>query len=142
MAAGGFLEFARRAMAAKGQVPARHHEMLIGSLQDVADGAVDRLMVQMPPGSAKSTYGSVLFPAYFLAARPRAQVIAAAHTASLANYFGRRVRAAVEENGSWLGVASARTARTARRHRASPWTGRGNTSPPGCAGRLPDGGRI
>ena len=115
MAAGGFLEFARRAMAAKGQMPARHHEMLIGSLQDVADGAVDRLMVQMPPGSAKSTYGSVLFPAYFLAARPRAQVIAVAHTASLANYFGRRVRAAVEENGSWLGVAISKDSKAASR---------------------------
>lgn len=115
MAAGGFLEFARRAMEAKGQMPARHHELLIGHLQDVADGGCDRLMVQMPPGSAKSTYGSVLFPAYFLAAKPRGQVIAAAHTASLANHFGRRVRSAVEENGGWLGVAISKDSKAASR---------------------------
>jgi hypothetical protein len=137
MAAGGFLEFARRAMASKGQTPARHHVKLISSLQDVADGAVDRLMVQMPPGSAKSTYGPVLFPAYFLAARPRAQVIAAAHTASLANYFGRHVRSAVEEHGEWLGVAISRESKAASRFALE---GGRNTSPPACAGQLRGGG--
>ena len=102
-------------MAAKGQAPARHHELLIGKLQDVADGVCDRLMVQMPPGSAKSTYGSVLFPAYFLAAQRRAQVIAAGHTASLANYFGGRVRAAVEEHAGWLGLAIRKDSKAASR---------------------------
>jgi hypothetical protein len=33
--------------------------LLIKELQDVADGKTDRLMVCMPPGSAKSTYASV-----------------------------------------------------------------------------------
>ncbi len=85
-------------------LPAAHHEMLIERLQAVADGHCDRLMVQMPPGSAKSTYGSVLFPAYFLGRFPRGQIIAAAHTASLAHYFGRRVRGVIGEFGGGLGI--------------------------------------
>ncbi|EKM99035.1 MULTISPECIES: phage terminase large subunit [unclassified Acidocella] len=97
------------------QRPAKHHEWLIGHLQDVADGRCDRLMVQMPPGAAKSTYGSVLFPAWFLARRKNAQVIAAAHTASLAHYFGARVKAVLTRHGEALGVEMARAAKAASR---------------------------
>lgn len=111
----GFLEFARYAMAAMGTAPARHHEMLIERLQTVADGACDRLMVQMPPGSAKSTYGSVLFPAYFLSRYKAGQVIATAHTASLAEYFGRRVRGTIMEHTDRLGIAVNRENRAAAR---------------------------
>src|ERR1700760_3967030 len=41
-----------------GQVPARHHRFLLEQLDRVSRGERDRLMVLMPPGSAKSTYGS------------------------------------------------------------------------------------
>ncbi|MBU6419080.1 MAG: phage terminase large subunit [Proteobacteria bacterium] len=98
-------------MSDVGQNPAPHHELLIRHLQSVADGACDRLMVQMPPGSAKSTYGSVLFPAWFMARGNGAQVIAAAHTASLAHYFGGRVRTTLARHGDWLGVEIAKTAK-------------------------------
>ena len=42
-----------------GQVPARHHRLMIDELERVAAGRCDRLMVLMPPGSAKSTYASL-----------------------------------------------------------------------------------
>jgi predicted phage terminase large subunit-like protein len=108
MADAGFLAFARQVMAGRGQVPAAHHELLIERLQDVADGRSDRLMVQMPPGSAKSTYGSVLFPAWFMARCEKTQVIAVAHTASLAGYFGQGVRRTVEGHAGWLGTGISR----------------------------------
>jgi hypothetical protein len=46
-------------------------------LEQVASGEIDRLAVFMPPGSAKSTYSSILFPPWFLAQRPKASIIAA-----------------------------------------------------------------
>ncbi len=107
----GLLGFSRQAMACVRQYPARHHEALIAQLQEVADGRCDRLMVQMPPGSAKSTYGSVLFPAYFLGRHKRAQIIAVAHTASLAGHFGRQVRAVIAAQGARLGVELAKASR-------------------------------
>jgi predicted phage terminase large subunit-like protein len=109
----GFLSFARQALLGVGQAPAKHHELLIKRLQAVADPGCDRLMVQMPPGSAKSTYGSVLFPAYFFGQYPASQIIATAHTASLANYFGRHVRNAVIEHGGLLGIKIAKESRAA-----------------------------
>lgn len=111
----GFLEFSRTVMGEINQSPAQHHCLLIEKLQAVADGKCDRLMVQMPPGSAKSTYGSVLFPAWFMARGDGAQVIATAHTASLAHYFGGRVRQTLLRHGDALGVELAKAAKASSR---------------------------
>jgi hypothetical protein len=43
--------------------PALHHRLLIHNLERIAAGEIDRLAVFMPPGSAKSTYSSILVPA-------------------------------------------------------------------------------
>jgi predicted phage terminase large subunit-like protein len=70
-------------------------------------------MVQMPPGSAKSTYCSVLFPAYFLSCSSGSQIVATAHTASLANHFGRGVRRVICDYGDCLGLKIANESRAA-----------------------------
>lgn len=75
-----------------GVVPAKHHKLLISSLEDVERGDCRNLMVCMPPGSAKSTYTSAIFPAWYLGRNPQHSVIGASHTQELAERFGRRVR--------------------------------------------------
>ena len=60
----------------------------------------------MPPGSAKSTYGSVLFPPWFMA-NAQANVLAASHTTELAEKWGRRVRNIVNEHSLTLGISPA-----------------------------------
>lgn len=72
--------------------PAKHHRLIIEKLEAVERGEIKRLMLFLPPGSAKSTYASILFPSWFLGRNPKKQVIAASHTAELAENFGRRVR--------------------------------------------------
>ena len=79
------------------QSMAPHHVMLTAALDDVEKGDCDRLLVMMPPGSAKSTYGSVYFPEYFSGRNPQLSIIAASHTAELAERFGRRVRNGVDD---------------------------------------------
>jgi len=59
----------------------------------------------MPPGAAKSTYTSVLFPGWFLAGRPDGAVIAASHTTELSERWGRRVRNSIIEHGLALGLS-------------------------------------
>lgn len=76
--------------------------MLIEALEAVGRGDLDLLAVFMPPGSAKSTYGSVLFPAHNM--QRRENVLAASHTVELAERWGRRVRNLVAEHGRALGV--------------------------------------
>lgn len=46
----------------------------------------------MPPGSAKSTYASVRFPAYYLGRLKKKSVICASYGSDLATSFGRKVR--------------------------------------------------
>lgn len=71
---------------------AAHHKLLTDALDRVERGDCNRLLVMMPPGSAKSTYGSIYFPEYFVGRNPQLSVIAGSHTAELAERFGRRVR--------------------------------------------------
>ncbi len=47
-----------------------------------------RVMLFEPPGHAKSTYASHLFPGWYLGRNPERSVIAASHTAQLATRFG------------------------------------------------------
>jgi phage terminase large subunit-like protein len=83
-------------------IPASHHKLIIEAFQSMTDGedsvpdgkgkSVDGLMIFMRPGSAKSTYASVLAPAWIMGRKPGTNVIACSYGQDLANRFGRRVR--------------------------------------------------
>ena len=103
------------ALAGTGHAPAAHHRLLLAELEQVARGKTDRLMLLLPPGSAKSTYASLLFPAWWFACHPRSSIIAASHTASLARHFGAGVRGLLEEHGARLAVSLSRGARSSER---------------------------
>ena len=98
-----FLAWCGAALASAGHTPARHHLAIIERLEALSRGEIDRLMILAPPGSAKSTYVSQLFPAWFMGQHPHSAVIAASHTADLADRFGRRVRNLVAEHAPLLG---------------------------------------
>src|SRR4030088_3786869 len=88
----------------RGFEPAPHHRFLIDRLKAVERGEIKRLAVFMPPGSAKSTYGSILFPPYVMANVPNRAILAASHTTELAERWGRRVRNLIAEHGATLGL--------------------------------------
>lgn len=115
----GLLAWAEHVLKPLDQRPAAHHRMLLSHLALVAEGAIDRLMVLMPPGSAKSTYASLVFPAWWLARQPLTSVIAASHTAELAEHFGRRLRNLVAEEREALGYGLAGDSRAAHRFRTT-----------------------
>lgn len=69
----------------------------------------------MPPGSAKSTYSTMLFPAWFLARYPKANIICASHTVQLAEKFSRKVRNLINEFSEELGVSLADDSQAAGR---------------------------
>lgn len=51
----------------------------------------------MPPGSAKSTYSSVVFPTHFLGRFPNSTIIVASYGSELPRRFGRRARGIVTQ---------------------------------------------
>jgi hypothetical protein len=73
-------------------VPAAHHTLIAEHLEQVADGKIDRLMINMPPRHGKSELASRRFPAWFLGLQPNKSVIAASYNSDLATDFGRQVR--------------------------------------------------
>ena len=105
-----FLRWCEAVLAPRGLQPAAHHRLLIRELQSVATTPGARLMVFMPPGSAKSTYTSDLFPPWFLAQGRDRSIIAASNTADLAQSFSRRVRGRVREHSPILGYGLDREA--------------------------------
>lgn len=98
-----FLAWCIEALAPYGQTPAAHHRLLISELQAVADGEVDRLMIFMPPGSAKSRYATVLFSAWLLSRQPNVKLIGASHTSELADDFSGKIQSFITENTATLG---------------------------------------
>ena len=85
--------------------PAKHHKILIEALEAVECGDIRKLAVFMPPGSAKSTYASILFPPWLMQRQPKANLLAASHTTELAEKWGRRVRNLVNQHSETLGIA-------------------------------------
>jgi predicted phage terminase large subunit-like protein len=102
-----------------GYEPARHHKLLIDKLEKVSAGEITRLAVFMPPGSAKSTYSSILFPPWYVAQHPQHQIITASNTAELAARWGRKVRNYLNEHQLTLGCGLASDSQAADRWQTS-----------------------
>lgn len=71
---------------------ALHHRVLLELLERVHRREIKQLMVFMPPGSAKSTYTSVVYPAYTMAKRKGSRVILASYASGIAWKQSRRTR--------------------------------------------------
>ena len=99
--------------------PARHHQEMMRRLEALTDDTGGRLMVQMPPGSGKSIYGSMLFPAWWFTRHPQSSVIMTCHTRELATHFGRGIRNYATENADMLGYGLERDNHAAHRFRTT-----------------------
>lgn len=96
----------------KGWYPAKHHQLLLDKLQAVTDGKLinsktglpcKNLMVLMPPGAAKSSYSSVIFPIWFIQRRPNCRILACSYAADLIESFSRECRNGVAAFHKTLG---------------------------------------
>ncbi len=94
-------------------IPARHHELIIDELEKVVRGECPRLMILMPPGTAKSTYISKLFPPWYLAQKPNCSILSCSHSGDFATIFGRAARNFAESNERLLGYTLSKDSRAA-----------------------------
>jgi hypothetical protein len=77
--------------------PAPHQVIIAEHLQQMAEGKIDRLIVNAPPGSSKSTLISQLFPAWCMAFHKGCSFLGVSHTYELAERNGRRVRNLIKD---------------------------------------------
>jgi len=76
---------------------ADHHRLILETMERISKTEHGRVMFFMPPGSAKSTYASVVFPSRYLGAQENRKVILASYGDDLARKMGRRTRSIVRQ---------------------------------------------
>ena len=81
-----------------GFVDGRHHAVMAKKFQEIADGKLKRLIINMPPRHTKSEFASYMLPAWFLGKYPNKKIIQCSNTAELAVGFGRKVRNLVDSD--------------------------------------------
>jgi len=79
-----------------GFIDGRHHKVMAKKFQEIAEGKIKRLIINMPPRHTKSEFASFLLPAWFLGKYPSKKIIQTSNTAELAVGFGRKVRNLVD----------------------------------------------
>lgn len=100
-----YLSWCQHCLAPSGQVPGAHHRLIIEKMQAMADGKNTRnLMICAPPGSAKSTYTSVLFPVWFLGRKRNLDLVQVSFAQDMAERMARSARDLLLEHGPLLGV--------------------------------------
>lgn len=76
---------------------AEHHVLTLQAIQRCIEKPSGRLMLFMPPGSAKSTYGSVVTPSWAMGRTPGFKVIGVSYGSDMAKKFGRRTRSIIKQ---------------------------------------------
>lgn len=79
-----------------GFIHGRHHALMAKKFEEIAEGKLKRLIINMPPRHTKSEFASNMLPAWFLGKFPDKKVIQTSNTADLAVGFGRKVRNLVD----------------------------------------------
>jgi predicted phage terminase large subunit-like protein len=79
-----------------GFIHGRHHALMAKKFEEIAEGKLKRLIINMPPRHTKSEFASNMLPAWFLGKYPNKKVIQTSNTADLAVGFGRKVRNLVD----------------------------------------------
>src|SRR5262245_42485695 len=88
----------------KGYEAAQHHRLICDEIESFLESDDEVLLLFAPPGSAKSTWLSVLFPSYYLARFPQNSILAATHSVEFAQRWGRRVRNDIALDATVLGI--------------------------------------
>ena len=79
-----------------GFIAGRHHKVMAKKFEEIAQGKIKRLIINMPPRHTKSEFASFMLPAWFLGLYPGKKIIQCSNTAELAVGFGRKVRNLVD----------------------------------------------
>ena len=86
----GFIPFVRHVWP--DFVSGYHHKKIAKKFEDIRDGKIKRLIVNMPPRHTKSEFASFLFPSWLVGNNPQLKIIQTTHNTELAVRFGRKMK--------------------------------------------------
>ena len=64
-----------------GFIHGRHHAVMAKKFEEIAEGKLKRLIINMPPRHTKSEFASYLLPAWYLGRFPHKKIIQSSKTA-------------------------------------------------------------
>tara|TARA_B100000674_G_scaffold431032_1_gene387968 strand:+ start:11 stop:1474 length:1464 start_codon:yes stop_codon:yes gene_type:complete len=73
-----------------------HHKIIAEKFNDIANGKIKRLIINMPPRHTKSEFASNLLPAWMVGKKPDLKIIQTTHTTELAIRFGRKAKTLID----------------------------------------------
>ena len=86
----GFIPFVRHVWP--DFISGYHHKKIAKKFEDIRDGKIKRLIVNMPPRHTKSEFASFLFPSWLVGNNPQLKIIQTTHNTELAVRFGRKMK--------------------------------------------------
>ena len=69
-----------------------HHKKIAEQFNRLAEGKINRLIINMPPRHTNSEFASFLLPAWMIGRNPKLKIIQTTHTTELAVRFGRKAK--------------------------------------------------
>jgi predicted phage terminase large subunit-like protein len=73
-------------------IEGKHHKKIADKFNQISQGKIKRLIINMPPRHTKSEFASYLLPAWMIGKNPKLKIIQSTHTTELAVRFGRKAK--------------------------------------------------
>ena len=73
-------------------IEGNHHKKIAEKFNQLANGKIKRLIINMPPRHTKSEFASFLLPSWMVGRKPDLKIIQTTHTTELAIRFGRKAK--------------------------------------------------
>ena len=73
-----------------------HHKRIANKFNDLAEGKIKRLIINMPPRHTKSEFASFLLPAWMVGNNPKLKIIQSTNTTELSVRFGHKAKQLID----------------------------------------------
>jgi predicted phage terminase large subunit-like protein len=73
-----------------------HHKIIADKFNQIAEGKLKRLIINMPPRHTKSEFASYLLPAWMVGKNPKLKIIQSTNTTELSIRFGRKAKGLID----------------------------------------------
>jgi hypothetical protein len=77
-------------------IEGKHHKIVAEKFNQIAEGKLKRLIINMPPRHTKSEFASYLLPAWMVGRNPKLKIIQSTNTTELSVRFGRKAKQLID----------------------------------------------
>ena len=77
-------------------IEGKHHKIVAEKFNQIAEGKLKRLIINMPPRHTKSEFASFLLPAWMVGRNPKLKIIQSTNTTELSMRFGRKAKQLID----------------------------------------------